>query len=105
MSTSYTIKGTTKAHCAGSPSKYDCLDNPLASRLPHCALPGSAESALALWSLLRRRPLEVTAKKRLVASWLVRGRLIENVGEPDVTPRRSHHRLVPKLLGEQEDES
>jgi hypothetical protein len=73
--------------------------------LLYCALKGSAEAALVLSSLLRRMPLKATVKKRLVASWLVRGRQIDDFGEPDVTPRRSHLRLVPKLLGGQEEES
>jgi hypothetical protein len=86
----------------------DGFTRPLDARLTlllHCALTGSADAALALSSLLRRMPLDATAKKRLVASWLVRGRLIEDVGEPEVTPRRSRLRLVPKLLGDREDAS
>jgi hypothetical protein len=79
---------------------------PLDARLTlllHCALTGSADAALTLSSLLRRMPLDTTAKKLLVASWLVRGRLIEDLGEPEI-PRRSHLVLVP-LVRDREDES
>jgi hypothetical protein len=58
MSTSYnTIKGTTKAHCAGSPSKYDCLDNPLASWRTLRALDFSFHDVTSMRTLLARTTL------------------------------------------------
>jgi hypothetical protein len=81
---------------------------PLDARLTlllHCALTGSVDAALALSSLLRRTPLKASTKKLLVVSWLIRSRLIEDLGEPGVTPRHSHLRLVPTRVGDQEDES
>jgi hypothetical protein len=64
--------------------------------LLHCALTGSADAALALSSMLRLMPLDATVKKLLVASWLFRGRPIEDLGE--AAPRPSHLRIVPKLV-------
>jgi hypothetical protein len=81
---------------------------PLDARLTlllHCALTGSADAALALSSMLRRMPLDATVKKLLVASWLVRGRPIEDVGKPEAAPRRSHLRLVPNLVSDRGDAS
>lgn len=73
--------------------------------LLHCALTGSADATLALSSMLRRMPLDATVKKLLVASWLVRGRPIEDLGEPEAAPRRSQLRLVPKPVSDPGDAS
>jgi hypothetical protein len=86
----------------------DGFTRPLDARLTlllHCALTGSADAALALSSMLRRMPLDATVKKLLVASWIVRGRPIEDLGEPEAAPRRSHLRLVPKLFSNRGDAS
>jgi hypothetical protein len=58
MSTRYnTIKGTTKAHCGGSASKLDSLDNPLASWRTHRALDFSFDDVKSMRALLAKTTL------------------------------------------------
>lgn len=73
--------------------------------LLYCALKGSAEAGLALASLLRKMPLDETVKNLLAASWLVRSRHIDEFGEIDASPCRSHLHLVPQPLDDRECKS